>query len=328
MGKHLRPGQAHVQPTVIRRRAAIAHPAGAVVSGIQACHADLERARRSLAGLSLGDAFGDRFDGPPGQVRAQLQRRELPGGPWRVTDDTMMAMAVIEVLSEHGRIDQDALAHRLGTRYLREPARGYGAGAHQILARIAAGEHWSRAARAVFEGAGSMGNGGAMRAAPVGAYFADDPARAAREAARAAEVTHAHPDGQAGAVAVALAAAWIANGTRRPELLFERVLAMTPAGDTRTVLQRAALLSLATPVTEAAARLGSGRRVLSSDTVPFALWCAARHLGDYQAALWSTVAGLGDRDTTCAIVGSLVALAPGVLLPADWIAAREPIDGL
>jgi ADP-ribosylglycohydrolase len=66
--------------------------------------------------------------------------------------------------------------------------------------------------------------------------------------------------------------------------------------------------------------------VCAHDTVPFALWCAARHLDDFAAALWTTVSGLGDRDTTCAIVGGIVALAVGEAgIPAEFLAAREPL---
>jgi ADP-ribosylglycohydrolase len=72
--------------------------------------------------------------------------------------------------------------------------------------------------------------------------------------------------------------------------------------------------------------LGNGSQVVCHDTVPFCLWCAARHLDDYQAALWTTVEGLGDRDTTCAIVGAIVALSAGAeSIPAQWHAAREPL---
>jgi ADP-ribosylglycohydrolase len=42
---------------------------------------------------------------------------------------------------------------------------------------------------------------------PIGAYFADDLEAAAFHAVRSAVVTHAHPEAQVGAVAVALAAA-------------------------------------------------------------------------------------------------------------------------
>jgi ADP-ribosylglycohydrolase len=38
------------------------------------------------------------------------------------------------------------------------------------------------------------------------------------------------------------------------------------------------------------------------------------------------VSGLGDRDTTCAIVGGIVAARHGVEgIPADWLAARESL---
>jgi ADP-ribosylglycohydrolase len=74
----------------------------------------------------------------------------------------------------------------------------------------------------------------------------------------------------------------------------------------------------------AAVTLGNGSQVISSDTVPFTLWCAARHLKDYQEALWTTVAGYGDRDTTCAIVGGIVALSSGPgSIPEEWRQARE-----
>jgi ADP-ribosylglycohydrolase len=76
----------------------------------------------------------------------------------------------------------------------------------------------------------------------------------------------------------------------------------------------------------AASVLGSGRRVLAEDTVPFALWCADRHLGSFEEALWATVAGLGDRDTTCAIVGGITAAAGSVDdLPTVWRARREAL---
>jgi ADP-ribosylglycohydrolase len=70
-----------------------------------------------------------------------------------------------------------------------------------------------------------------------------------------------------------------------------------------------------------------GTRVSAQDTVPFALWCAAHHLDDYEEALWTTVRGLGDRDTTCAIVGGVVVLATGVAaIPAEWRWCREPLS--
>jgi ADP-ribosylglycohydrolase len=62
------------------------------------------------------------------------------------------------------------------------------------------------------------------------------------------------------------------------------------------------------------------------DTVPFALWCAAGHHDDLVEALWTTVLPGGDLDTTCAIVGGVVAARTGLhAVPADWLAACEPL---
>ncbi len=67
--------------------------------------------------------------------------------------------------------------------------------------------------------------------------------------------------------------------------------------------------------------------LLASDTVPYALWCAARCLNDFADALWSTATGLGDVDTTCAMVGGIVALSVGHdALPREWLRRREPLE--
>jgi ADP-ribosylglycohydrolase len=49
-----------------------------------------------------------------------------------------------------------------------------------------------------------------MRVAPLGAYHPDRPNTAAEEAITSAQVTHAHPEGIAGAVLVAATAAYAA----------------------------------------------------------------------------------------------------------------------
>ncbi len=288
--------------------------------------ARLARARLSLEGLSLGDAFGERFFVHPAAVDALIAERALPAkAEWTWTDDTAMAISVVEELAAHGEIDRDALAARFARAYELDPRRGYGPGAHRILSAIQEGYLWDVASRSVFGGEGSMGNGSAMRSAPIGAYFSDDLACAAGMAALSADPTHAHPDGRAGAAAVAVAAGLAASTTLTGVEFLDAVLALTPAGATRDKLVEARDLT-SLHARDAAAILGSGQSVLCSDTVPFSLWCASRHLDRYEEALWATVSGLGDRDTTCAIVGGIVALRVGAEgLPKDWLARREPL---
>ncbi len=286
-----------------------------------------QRALISLEGLSVGDGWGEQFLGHEEEVIERIAARRWPPGPWPYTDDTEMALAVVEVLAAGGEVEESQLARAFVRRFVAHPERGYGAGTAGLLQQLRRGAGWQETSAAAFGGQGSRGNGSAMRAAPVGAYFADDPGRIAQEARRSSVVTHAHPDGIAGAVAVALAAAHVWRtrdeaATAAGDGLFAAVIERCPSGDTREGLVRAAALG-AVSAEEAAARLGSGKRLLASDTVPFALWCARHKLDDFAEAMWTSVAGLGDRDTTCAIVGGIVALRAEP--PRRWLESREPL---
>jgi ADP-ribosylglycohydrolase len=290
----------------------------------------MQRALLSFDGLSVGDGFGDLFFTSPDAIERRLELRDPPPAPWIVTDDTIMALSIVRCLSRKGHIDQDSLAAAFAAEYNREPGRGYGGMARQILTAIGEGYSWKEVARRAFDGQGSCGNGGAMRAAPIGAYFADDYGRVIYEAKSSAEVTHAHPDGKTGAAAIALAAAWMVREPTQAAVpshaMIEFVLENLPQTETFYFLKKALEVPLNLSPQTAVSVLGNGTRVISSDTVPFCLWCAARHSDSYPDALWATVSGLGDRDTTCAIVGGIVALASGRAgIPDEWLQAREAI---
>ncbi|MGA5817434.1 ADP-ribosylglycohydrolase family protein [Kitasatospora sp. NPDC094028] len=285
----------------------------------------------SLQGLALGDAFGDRwFSVPADEAPAALAARIARPAPWHWTDDTAMALVLVRHLTEHGEVRQDALAGEFAAEYTREYQRKYGPSMHRVLRAIAAGEDWRAVTSGQFEGQGSYGNGAAMRAAPLGAWFADDLAEAARQAELQALTTHFHPEAVAGAVAVALAAALAVRHRGevppgRSELLAE-IAGRLPAGDVRSGLRIAARMPEHTSVRHAANVLGSGLMISAPDTVPFALWSAAGHLDSLPEALWHTLEGWGDKDTTCAIAGGVVAARTGTAdVPAAWLAARETL---
>jgi ADP-ribosylglycohydrolase len=314
--------------------------------------ARLDRARLALDGLSVGDALGETCFLPENRNAIIEDPRATARGPWPYTDDTTMALAIFEVLEEFGWVDQDALARRFAARYRAAPWRGYGAGAQRLLAEVLGGTDWRAAAAAVFRG-GSFGNGSAMRIAPLAAYFAEDGyEKVAEQAALASAVTHAHPEGIAGGVAVAVAGtyAWLNRDGRSAEAvkrgLFDAVLARTPAGEVRHGIERAAAFTFDFPVEPAARlldhgsqtapfdvsfekvvrQLGNGCRISCQDTVPFCLWVAARYLDDYQSAIVQTIRAGGDIDTNAAIVGGIVALAVQADgIPPDWLADREEV---
>jgi ADP-ribosylglycohydrolase len=274
----------------------------------------------SLAGLSVGDAFGAQFFVVANRPLL-LDDTAVPPAPWPWTDDTEMACNLLDVLDRYGHVERDSLAAAFADRY--DPYRGYGPGTIVLLRALRNGESWRTASPAQFDGKGSMGNGAAMRVAPLGAYYPGDLERVALEATASAVVTHAHPEAIAGAIAVAVAASYATQGDA--DGLLDAVLSHTPPSAVRDGVRRAGDL-LDRSREEAAYELGNGSRVLAQDTVPFCLWAATRHLADYEQAVRSCVAVGGDIDTTAAITGGIVAAHTGVAgIPSAWQAAREPL---
>lgn len=287
----------------------------------------IDRVRLALDGLSVGDAFGERFLTKPERIHARLLHRQLDPAPWYWTDDTQMAQSIVELMVITGTIAPDQLAARFVDRY--QPFRGYGRAAHELMQRVREGESWEPVARSLFDGQGSKGNGAAMRAAPIGAYFATDLDRVVLEAQNSAIVTHTHPDGIAGAIATAVTAAIVwqtRNANPDPKEILRGVLARTPPGAVADGIATAIGLADTTTTLDAARVLGNGSYVIASDTVPFALWSAVHHGNRFDDALWATASALGDIDTTCAIVGGIVALRVGATgIPSLWRQAREPL---
>jgi ADP-ribosylglycohydrolase len=289
----------------------------------------LARARCSLEGLSVGDAFGEQFFYQPDLAASRLATHSLPSPPWPYTDDTQMALSVVCVLRQHGTIEQDRLAESFAERY--NPSRGYGPSTHRLLRSIRAGNSWKEAAGGQFAGQGSFGNGAAMRITPLGAFFADALDVVVEEAVKSAQVTHTHPEAIAGsiAVAVATASAWRLRSSgvlpSRAEFL-DLIIPFVPTSDVRRKIRWARDLSAAASIEAVVDLLGNGTGLSAQDTVPFVLWCAGECLDNYEQALWLTASGFGDVDTTCAMVGGIVALYSGVEgIPIVWRQAREPL---
>jgi ADP-ribosylglycohydrolase len=294
----------------------------------------MTRALCSLQGLSVGDALGQHwmvYFLRGAALTGAFPQDEIPPPPWYFTDDTTMAHALVSQLQQNGLVDQDRLAAEFAAQFMEDPYRGYGAGMLPYATKISNGQPWREASGSQFSGLGSFGNGAAMRVAPLGAYFADSLEPLVDQAQRSAEVTHAHPEGIAGAIAIAVGAAWAwllrERGIRpsRAEYL-DQLLPLIPESEVRATILKARDLSARTTAEAAAAKLGNGSLVSAQDTVPFALWCAGQYLDDYATAIRQTLRGGGDLDTTCAMVGGIVVLFGGVEhIPPEWISAREPL---
>lgn len=295
-------------------------------------HSDrLSRAVLSLTGIAIGDGIGEMMFSRPDRAFDMIAKDELPAGPWWHTDDTEMAIGIVETLRLLGTIHQDSLARQFAWRFEREPDRGYGSGARMQLRAIVEGAPWRVTSREAFGGTGSLGNGSAMRVAPVGAWFADDLDRVVKEARASAMITHMHSEGVAGAIAVAVAAAmaWRLRDKQSEDSavdFFNEVHKRTPDGETRHGIAHAFNIRKIGSIQSAARMLGNGSGVTCPDTVPFAVWSAANHLHDYRQGIAATASVGGDSDTNCAIVGGIIALSVDWRgFPPEWLTSMEPL---
>ena len=291
------------------------------------------RFRGGMIGSALGDAIGELAFRRPTRERllAEVGRRER----LVYTDDTAMAIGLAESIAGVGGLDERHLGDTFKANFSREPWRGYAAGPPTVFAQVEQqGLSYREAARRLYGGEGSFGNGAAMRIAPLGLVFHDAPGLY-EKARLSAAVTHAHPVGIDGAAVQARAVAYaVAQDPARPFSAddFIRSLldtARTPevAGKLRLVRQ---LVLEAAPAQQAAQALGQGVAVQRS--LPFALFCFASHSGAFQDCLFCAVLNGGDRDTlgamACAISGAHLGVEA---IPHEWrgkLENREAIEAL
>ncbi len=78
-------------------------------------------AKRSLKGISIGDAFGESFFGEQDKMLQHIQQRIIPETTWEFTDDTVMTLAVAKWLTidpEHTHEKLVECMKELGRKYM------------------------------------------------------------------------------------------------------------------------------------------------------------------------------------------------------------------
>ncbi len=268
-----------------------------------------DRFEGCLLGLALGDALGAPLEGGPLERLAWRALGRTRRGEMRWTDDTQMSLDLAESLAARGRVDPDDLARRFAAGYRWH--RGYGPGAARLLKRIARGADWREANRSVYPD-GSYGNGAAMRAPPVGLFYAGRPEELAEAARESARVTHAHPLGMEGAVLLATATGEAASARPPGEILEAAAAACTHEEFVQRLgVARSWLAGARTPEpAEVRRHLGNG--VAAPRSCVTALFLALRFLQRPFGELQGFVAACGgDVDTIGAMAGAIWGAANG-----------------
>lgn len=260
-----------------------------------------------LAGTLLGTALGDALGLPcEGLSAAAIARRFGPVDRFRllgrtgfVSDDTEQSALVAQSLARHPD-DPAACARAFRRSLLGWAGRlpwGIGLGTLRACGRIALGLRRS--------GVMSAGNGAAMRAAIVGAFFRDRPRERDSFGRALAEVTHRDPRAIEGALYVAELAAACASqpaGSSRSALV-DQAQQVVSQPELAAAIDRAISLEQAgAPLAEAAGACGTSGYVVC--TASFATFCFLRHGDDPPRALSAAIGAGGDTDSIAAILGA------------------------
>ncbi len=175
---------------------------------------DAERFAGCLIGQCLGDALGFVVEGQPPMVcrlyadgllrgAAPEARRRLPFSSGQYSDDSQLARELLQSVVTCGGFEPADYARRIAAIFSEGRIVGRGRATEEAALRVAAGVPWQEAGTPP----PNAGNGSAMRAAPIGLLFFDDPARLVEAAHDQGRITHADPRCSAGAATIAGAVA-------------------------------------------------------------------------------------------------------------------------
>lgn len=279
-----------------------------------------EKCLGGMVGSALGDAIGElafRYPSKEGLCTQLDKLKEL-----RYTDDTAMSIGLAESILKKGFLDEQDLGETFRSNFQKEPWRGYASGPPTIFSMVERlGITYTEAARTLFGGTGSLGNGAAMRIVPVGLFFHSSPDLYA-QACISASVTHAHPVGKDGAAvqarAVSLAVKFDPKDPFTPAVFLDELInfTRTPEMKEKMVLVQE-LIETHAPPSPAAEQLGC--TVAAHESLPFALYSFVCHPKSFEDCLYCAILHGGDRDTlgamACGVSGAYLGIES---IPESW----------
>lgn len=289
-----------------------------------------------LTGCLMGGALGDSL-GLPCENLSASRIRKWWKGQWRqrfffgkgmFSDDTEHAAMTAHALAIH-RDDPTAFASTLAGSirwwFAAVPA-GIGLATARSCIRLWIGIPAQRS------GVNSAGNGAAMRAAIIGAFFPNDAIQRRSFVEASTRITHLDSRALDAACWVAEAAACACNGIHGQDEVLRLLNSSTATPIFRERLDSIhCFLTESASVTEFASSFRKPGRVsgYAPDSVAVAIYAWLRHRHDFRQAMTEALSCGGDTDTVGAILGGIAGCEAGPSsFPKDWSEAiiDRPLD--
>lgn len=221
-----------------------------------------------MLGAIIGDIVGSRFE----FNNIKTKEFELFGKKSKMTDDSIMTTAIMEICLKHKWDDKKYLINTIKKWGQKYPNAGYGARFfYWVLSHESTPYN-------------SCGNGSAMRVSAAG-WYGNSEEEVKHISARVTEVTHNHPEGMKGAEVVAMCIYYARTGKSK-EFIKDYILSQYP--------------EVASLDYEELRRTYTHGAEICQASVPQALYCFLIS-NSFEDCLRTTISIGGDCDTTAAM---------------------------
>jgi ADP-ribosylglycohydrolase len=281
-----------------------------------------------LIGQCLGDATGFVVEGySPAACKRYIEdylktdragefgRFPFPFGQY--SDDSQLARELMQSYAACKKFEPADYAERIKMLFAEKRIVAFGYSTKESVKRLCEGISWEECGAPP----PAAGNGSAMRAAPVGLFFFDNPEMLIRAAHDQGRITHRDPRSSAGAVAISGAVALaITNKEIYPDAFLSTLADWTgrlSSGFASELKNLSEWLSL--PPEEAVdliAQAGFDPDYIDDDewkgmsgfvisSVLWSLYAFLRTPDDYWETICTAISAGGDTDTTAAMAGAI-----------------------
>jgi ADP-ribosylglycohydrolase len=292
---------------------------------------DINKAKGVIFGIAVGDALGASTE-----FLNLHQIKEIFGEQGIIdlpehslyTDDTQMSIAITEALIESGEEDIESIMESVKKyfiEWLRSPENNRAPGGTCIngVKNMEAWIHWSESGIK-----GSKGCGSAMRSAPIGFLYQNDPEKLRKVASASGLCTHNHPTADAACIGAAYLVKLALDGVK-PDQMIPKLLDFTEeiSEEFNEVILKIEQCIDWDDEEKALNFLGEGWT--GEEAVALALYCFLRYPESYEKVVIRGANTNGDSDSIACIAGSISGAYLGVqAIPEAWISRIEKRDYL